>query len=374
MSEPNWSDAQWQKVKGAVKDSFDKASVASAFLDCYGPLSGSAETVRNERLIDQGRGRGITISLDGDHDGANLKLVNLTVNVELSSEQVAEESLSNAILAFRRAANILAQEEDRVVFGGHDRGDANSSLVASRIRPQKGLADMPARQQFRDVKLTTPDQGQALVSAVVAAIERLEDRSNAGPFACVLGNQLFNAAYAPTDSLVLPADRITPLLKGGPLLRSGQMNSSTGIVVSLAGNAIDLVIATPPTVQFLHRTADAKFRFRVYERFALRIRDEARPPVDGFMLRTAATALSEATVLQTLAARAIVLSTAKLDLAKARTTLAGARQKQAELVHGGAAKGARAAGLLADAQKEVDDAEKAFDHAQQKVTELEGPD
>ena len=52
----------------------------------------------------------------------NLKLVNLTVNVQLSSEQVAEEALSNAMLAFRRAANILAQEQDRVVFEGFARG------------------------------------------------------------------------------------------------------------------------------------------------------------------------------------------------------------------------------------------------------------
>ena len=269
MAELNWSDAQWQRVNDAVKDSFEKSSVAGSFLECYGPLLGSAETVRNERLIDP-LDNNLTISLDGDHDAANLKLVNLTVKVELSSEQVAEDALSNAILAFRRAANILAQEEDRIVFQGYGRGDdKDSRFVANTIRPQKGLADMPARQAFRDVEGTIKNRGQALVSAVVEAIQSLEDNSNTSPFACILGNKLFNAAYAPTDSLVLPADRITPLLKGGPLLRSGQMNSSTGIVVSLAGKAIDLVVGTPPSVQFLQRTPEARFLFRVYERFVL---------------------------------------------------------------------------------------------------------
>jgi len=69
------------------------------------------------------------------------------------------------------------------------------------------------------------------------------------------------------------------------LLRSGQMNADTGIVVSLAGNAVDIVVGTPPTAQFLQRQPDARFLFRVYERFVLRIRDEVRLPVAGFRNR-----------------------------------------------------------------------------------------
>ncbi|HVO45884.1 MAG TPA: hypothetical protein VMT29_06065, partial [Steroidobacteraceae bacterium] len=85
-------------------------------------------------------------------------------------------------------------------------------------------------------------------------------------------------------SLVLPADRITPMLKGGPFLRSGKMDDCAGILVSLSGNAVDIVVGTPPTVQFLQRTADAKFLFRVYEKFALRIRDVVNAPVAGFRI------------------------------------------------------------------------------------------
>jgi hypothetical protein len=72
------------------------------------------------------------------------------------------------------------------------------------------------------------------------------------------------------------------MLKGGPLLRSGQIDPETGIVVSLAGNEVDIVVGTPPTVQFLQRQANARFLFRVYLRFVLRIRDNASPPVAGF--------------------------------------------------------------------------------------------
>jgi len=287
MAELNWSDAQWRKVNDAIAEAFGKASVAGAFLPCYGPLPGGTETVRNERLEEDRTSRPTTIRLDADHDAVNLKLINLTVNVLLSSEQVADEALANATLAFRRAANILAQEEDRIVFEGFGRGFPNddSPIVVNKVELQ-GLADLPARQRFSALGVQpnlTP--GQAVVSAVVRAIHQLEDNSHPAPFACVLGNTLFDQVYEPSQSLALPAERITPLLRGGPLLRSGKMEGNTGIVVSLAGNAVDLVVGTPPTAQFLQRQADAKFLFRVYERFVLRIRDKARPPVAGFRIQ-----------------------------------------------------------------------------------------
>ena len=105
----------------------------------YGPLPGGAEIVRNERLKQDDASTPPTVRLDGDHHDVNLKLVNLTVKVELSSEQVADETLSNALLAFRRAANILAQEEDRIVFGGFGQSPRgqDSEFVVNQVTPQK---------------------------------------------------------------------------------------------------------------------------------------------------------------------------------------------------------------------------------------------
>lgn len=292
MAELNWSDAQWHKVNDAVAEAFSKASVASAFLPMYGPLVGSAETVRNERLLlkdpQPDASQLGTISLDTDHPAVNLKLVNLTVNVELSSEQVADETLSNALLAFRRAANILALQEDLVVFSGHHRDfkDKDSKYIANRVGPQQGLADLPTRYAFPTI-IDSKDPkkiGQDVVSQVVAAVGKLEASSNPGPFACVLGDVLFNSVHTPSEALVLPADRITPQLKGGPLLRSGMMDVNTGVVVSLAANAVDIVVGTPPIAQFLQRQLNAKYLFRVYERFVLRIRDTEDLPVAGFRI------------------------------------------------------------------------------------------
>jgi len=324
MAELNWSDAQWQKVKDCVTEAFGKASVASAFLPLYGPLAGSAEIVRNEHLV-QNAVQPRTIRLDGDHDAVNLKLVNLTVNVELSSEQVADETLSNAVLAFRRAANILALEEDRIVLMGFRRGFPadDSQFVVNQVEPQKGLADLPARYGFPTVPSSpAAATGQAVVTEVVAAIGRLEATSNPGPFACVLGNVLFNSVHTPSSALVLPADRITPQLKGGPLLRSGMMDPNTGIVVSLAGNAVDVVVGTPPTAQFLQRQANARFLFRVYERFVLRIRDEVQLPVAGFRIEPGKQRrIRESTRLNVLTNQAAVVPQAKVRLAALRSQI-----------------------------------------------------
>jgi uncharacterized linocin/CFP29 family protein len=294
LAELNWTDAQWQTVNDAVTEAFGRASVTSAFLPMYGPLAGSTETVRNERID---RVRDVVpqvIKLDTFHDAVNLKLVNLTVNVELTSEQVADDALANALFVFRRAANVLALEQDRVVFAGYGRGltpEENSPCVVNQVNVQRGLADLPARYDFAGLITPPPDannyvptRGQLVVVAVVNAMTELEENSHPSPFACVLGNDLYVAVQDPSASLVLPADRLTPMLKGGPLLRSGQIDRQTGIVVSLASNAIDVVIGTPPTAQFLQRQGDGKFLFRVYLRFSLRIRDDAEPAVSGFRI------------------------------------------------------------------------------------------
>jgi len=46
-----------------------------------------------------------------------------------------------------------------------------------------------------------------------------------------------------------------------------------GSLVSLGGNAMDLVVGIQPTVGFMQQDVDGNFRFRVAERVALRLKD-----------------------------------------------------------------------------------------------------
>jgi uncharacterized linocin/CFP29 family protein len=299
MADLKWTEAQWEKVQNAITEAFGKANVATSFLPCYGPLADSAEYVRDEHFSDTGAT--VTVS-----DDRTLKLFNLTVTVKLSSEQVAEESLSTALLAFRRAANTLAQVEDDIVFNGFGvkptYGAVNqltaprqakilrrqqqerlaNDVVQGKHKTSAALAIVnPATVPLVDDIQQQTDVGEALVNAVVKKLSELEDASHPEPFACILGTKLFEEAHRPVrNSMVLPADRITPILKG-PLLRSGQMDSDTGIVVSLASNDIDLVIATPPKAQFLQVNGEAKYLFRVYTKFRLRLKDQDSGNADG---------------------------------------------------------------------------------------------
>lgn len=285
-----WSDAQWQKVSDVVTEAFGKASVAGALLPCYGPLPASADTVRDQQLsadFDQSELVSVT-------DDTTLKLFNLRAKVELSSEQVADESLSSALLAFRRAANGLALSQDEIVFRGYS--PSESGVVAGRLgnvlagSPPKKFKGLTPSGRYL-VQVVVPKQrsgrggtseesgakGEEIVAQVANAIANLEKESHPGPFGCVLDKVLFTEAHRPSQgSMVLPADRIVPLLNG-PFLRSGEMDDDTGLVVSLGSGAVDLVVATPPKAQFLQQNDEAKYVFRVYVKFVLRLKDKNSP-------------------------------------------------------------------------------------------------
>ncbi|MGB8699517.1 MAG: family 1 encapsulin nanocompartment shell protein [Thermosynechococcaceae cyanobacterium] len=288
-----WNDGQWGKVYQAVTDEVSRVNVAGAFLPCCGPLSRSAEVVRREAVKE---GNPDFISVDNIE---TIKLWTLAVHVQLKNEQLADENLSGALLAFRRAANLLARTEDAIVFRGLPRKDpTRDQLNAIGVPVQcrvtsgekaKGLAragGLPDGLSYDDDPPNTPpvqphpnaippgSYGRALVRRIAEAIAALESQGHLGPFACVLGNDAFVQAHTPdANSLVLPRDRMAPLLEG-PILRSGTMRPGEVVVVSLAGDPIDLVVATAPTVQFLNVTDEARYMFRVYERFTLRIKEQ----------------------------------------------------------------------------------------------------
>ena len=151
----------------------------------------------------------------------------------------------------RRAADVLARLEDAVVF----RGLEPSTGAQGGFTPPGGLTGLPAMWQItaalaaRGIWTSDPqlgpgifipgdppsDRSHGLVRAISDAIGRLEQNGQFGPFAAVLGQQLFRVAQTPdASSLVLPRDRIIPALEGGPLLRSPTLDDNTGAVIALA--------------------------------------------------------------------------------------------------------------------------------------------
>lgn len=295
MSQLNWTEAQWNRVNSAITEEFTKASVAGACLPCYGPVGASMEAVSKQVFKYEDKDAIIKIS-----DDETTSFWTIRTFVHLNSQQVADENLSSALFAFKRAANLLARTEDYLVFVGHDARAkrpprplprqtndppnaptmilgviANKEHSADGLLTHHNVAAQSILKPFDNIENPkhTVSDGEALVRKIADAIAELEDKGYPGPFACVLGRNLYLEALTPVPgSMVLPADRIAPML-GGPLLRSGSMPAAHGVVVSSCGESLDLVVATPPKAQFLQVNEDAKYVFRVYERFALRIKD-----------------------------------------------------------------------------------------------------
>jgi uncharacterized linocin/CFP29 family protein len=81
----------------------------------------------------------------------------------------------------------------------------------------------------------------------------------------------------------MPADRIVSLVEGrfygtGTLPEIPEL---LGVMLSVGGNSIDLVIGRDATTAFVQEDSKGLYRFRVFERFALRDKD----PTSRMLLR-----------------------------------------------------------------------------------------
>jgi uncharacterized linocin/CFP29 family protein len=89
----------------------------------------------------------------------------------------------------------------------------------------------------------------------------------------VLRTEQYADAFEPlANTLVTPADRLRPLMAQG-LFATASLPERTGLVVSLGGDTVDLVVGVEPSVAFLQTDAAGLFHFRASERLALRLKD-----------------------------------------------------------------------------------------------------
>jgi uncharacterized linocin/CFP29 family protein len=225
-------------------------------------------------------------------EGATLRLTTVAVDVYLTTAEAEDPHLAAAQSMLARAADIVARVEDAIVFNGRQldpEDPAGRRLQPPRIpgiglvQPQvysvtggdanDGLlgAAAPNLNQLRAV--ATSDQGgEAIFRAIIGAIQGLEAQGHYGPFACVLGRDLYEASVTPNQgSFVLPMDRILPFLNG-PLLRSSALPVDSGVVVGGAGTPVDLVVGTDIHVSYVQMSVEPRYVLRVSEKFVLRIK------------------------------------------------------------------------------------------------------
>jgi uncharacterized linocin/CFP29 family protein len=323
----HWSKEVWDRIDKAVHAEMMRTRIAQKFLPIR-PVVPRTTSVPFDS-IQPPSGSDPTFSVD---EGATTRLNEYWVEFSLTPQQVdhetgdlAELGHSTAVTLATRAANILAQAEDLVTFQGANALTTNlfkppvpagagavappPSVLFRGSPSDSGLLDLPiggaaAPPLLPPVQavpvLLDPARagapgvyGSNTFQAVAAAYSILQGAAQYGPYALVLQTTPYADTYAPVAAgLVITADRIKPLMTAG-LYGTGTLpinipasvsfvvppappagNASfTGVLVSLGGNTMDVVVGLDATTAFMQQDPNGNFRFRVVERFALRLKD-----------------------------------------------------------------------------------------------------
>jgi uncharacterized linocin/CFP29 family protein len=224
---------------------------------------------------------------------ATTPLVEILADFKLTAQQVdREEELMTAVTLATRAANLLAQAEDVLIFQGQAaavEGPQQHPLFKDgKVRLLSGNAGTGLLGGLPDIQTVQVEPidddplrfGERTFEEVAEAYSRLQsgeglEQAHYGPYALVLHHEPYADTYAPlATTLIMPADRIKPLVTAG-FYGTGTVPPLTGLLVSLGGNTMDLVVGMDVTTSFLQEDPDGRYRLRVWERFALRRKDSS---------------------------------------------------------------------------------------------------
>lgn len=278
-----WDGKIWERIDQAVHDECERTKIAKKFIPLHGPVA--SETAVPSDTINTASP---ALSVD---EGARTPLIELWAEFTLTPQQVEREGeLMTAVTLATRSANLLSQAEDVVIFQGQAAIDGvggpkhplfNGKKVQAKSGPA-GVGLLNAALAVVNVPaIATATYGEKTFTAVASAYACLQSgggglkQAHYGPYTLVLRTEPYADTFAPlAATLIMPADRIKPLMTAG-FYGTGALPDLTGILVSVGGNTMDLVVGTDTTTAFLQEDAEGRFRFRVFERFALRIKDRS---------------------------------------------------------------------------------------------------
>ena len=321
-----WNEEIWNRIDMAVEQEGQRAEVASKFLPMHGPVPSGELTYPADTVI---TGQPLTID-----ENATVKFTELTVQFCLTEQQVQRErpgDLMTAVTLATRATNLLKQGKDIAIFQGQSAvergetqhplfkdekvllksGDPGQGLVSSLSLPIQQI-DIASLERGGAADANGPKRyGERTTAAVFDAYSRLQsgtdlNQAHYGPYAVVLHNEPYADTFAPLETtLIMSYDRICPLLReqlygpgaastgdegaGGsmigemtsrfygtgtlPASGKGKRRETTGFMVSLGGNTMDLVTGMAPRTEFVTKDTQGNYCFRVWERFAFRFKD-----------------------------------------------------------------------------------------------------
>jgi uncharacterized linocin/CFP29 family protein len=213
-------------------------------------------------------------------EGRVTPILEIWSEFSLTEPQVAhEEELKTAVTLATRAMNLLNQAMDRLIFQGEAVVDDGESLVGGRVRLRSRPNGVDFLASASDVEPVDPSAteprvrySESAASAVFRAYARLQGRGHYGPYAAVFSSEQWGDLHEFLENtLIMPADRVRAITDAG-LYGSGSVANNTAFLVSLGGNTMDLVIGVAPITAVMQQDTNGFWRFRVFERFALRLK------------------------------------------------------------------------------------------------------
>ena len=283
---PPWDTGLWNEIRQAVLAEFQRINIGMRFL----PQRKAGEDARTvpADLIESKSGKLFI------EEAPTTPLIETWAEFALSPQQLSgEPKYQTAKTLAVRAANFLAQAKDALIFQGEKALSTNPTFTEKRVFARSGPAGvglLDAAQPAGQLEVAALDSasssfGDNTFSAIAEGYSRLQGLGHHGPYAVVLHSLPYADAFAPIPSLLRPAERIETLLQGG-LYGTATLPPGTGFLVSTGGSSLEVLVGREPAAAFLQEDPDGSYRFRVWQRFALRIRDPSA--IIGLRFRTGA--------------------------------------------------------------------------------------
>ena len=265
-----WSEQQWEEINQIVNEELEKTRIVDKFIPRSSTVIANNELTVPANVLDSTK--------PSVNDRDRIELVEVWTTFELNKNQVNDPSLENAISLFRRSANNAARVEDAILLRGQASASKLPNGINLKFSPEIiGGGENSGLSVDTNVISKTVKQGnvygETAVSAIYESVGVLKSFGYGSPYALISGLNLYQELHTPTNSMVMPIDRVSPLIDN-QFWMTDLLNQDEGLVISLSGDPVDIVLALPPTAMVYNVASQSCYIFGIYEKFALRLKEK----------------------------------------------------------------------------------------------------
>jgi uncharacterized linocin/CFP29 family protein len=265
-----WNDQIWGEIDKAVREEMGRIRVAQKVFP---------STVVNNVLP-------VSTSIavpPGPVNDVFQPLFEISRHFVLTQAQVDGEENARLASSFARSvASQIAAAEDTLLFHGAGAIPPGIAVTNAPAVPPGFVAEAAA---FGAVGVpgsaAWPGVLGDILRGIAIGIAALNGRAQPGPYALFLSPGRYAQTFAPAPPALLqsPGDRIYNVVTGGFYMVNSlgvlplAAPNNIGILVSLGGEPAKIILGTDATTAFTYTNVFGNYRFRVFERIQMVVRD-----------------------------------------------------------------------------------------------------